>query len=75
MRIDRQPTDVYEELARAYVFNSIRELSQHMVLASGLKRWKEAISLALLCIVWIFLGSMNGGLSTPNTPYEISLSS
>jgi len=40
---------------------------------NGLKRWKETISLAALCIVWIFLWSMNEGFSTPDTLYEGSL--
>ncbi|QIB79086.1 hypothetical protein G3A49_13475 [Haloferax volcanii] len=44
-----------------------------MELVSGLKRWKEAISLVALCIVWILLWSMNEGLSTPDTLYEVSL--
>jgi hypothetical protein len=39
----------------------------------GIKRWKNAISLASLCIVWIILGIMDGGLSLPTTLYEGSL--
>ncbi|CDK39143.1 hypothetical protein [Halorubrum sp. AJ67] len=38
-----------------------------------LKRWKEEISLLFLCVGWILLGVINGGLSIPNTPYEVSL--
>ena len=44
-----------------------------MELAGQLKRWKDAISLLSLCLVWIFLGATRGGLSVPDTPYEIAL--
>jgi len=44
-----------------------------MELVSMLKRWKVAVSLLALCIVWIILGVGNRGLSIPETPYEVSL--
>ncbi|WP_153553813.1 hypothetical protein [Halomicrobium sp. LC1Hm] len=44
-----------------------------MELVSILKRWKEAVSLLALCIVWVILGVSNGGLSIPDTLYEVSL--
>ncbi|SFK67036.1 hypothetical protein SAMN04487950_0501 [Halogranum rubrum] len=44
-----------------------------MELVNRLKRWTEEISLAALCMVWIFLWFMNGGLSTPDRLYQVSL--
>ena len=44
-----------------------------MELVSILRRWKVAVSLLAVCIVWIFLGVSNRGLSIPDTPYEVAL--
>lgn len=44
-----------------------------MELVNGLKRWKEVGALFSLCLGWILLALIDGGLSTPSTPYEASL--
>ncbi len=50
-----------------------------MGLVEGVKRWKEAISLCLICIVFasfqweVLRGFVTEGPSVVNTPYEIAL--